>query len=115
MACLPHRCALLVEKGGAHHLAKHRFCQDWFPHSLLRYEGYIGRIYYNKQKASGKTRRTDRPRDEWVQVGVPAIIEDEVFQAVQGRLARHKALAQRNRKYDYLFIGGRAVAGAAVS
>jgi site-specific DNA recombinase len=87
---------------------------DWHAntvHGLLRYEGYIGRMYYNKQKAAGKTRRADRPRDEWVQVGVPAIIEDDVFQAVQGQLARNKALAQRNRKYDYLFVGGRLRCG----
>lgn len=78
---------------------------------LLRYEGYIGRMYYNKQKAAGKTRRTDRPRDEWVQVGIPTIIGDDVFQAVQDQLARNKALAQRNRKYDYLFVGGRLHCG----
>jgi site-specific DNA recombinase len=80
-------------------------------HGLLRYEGYIGRMYYNKQKAAGKTRRTDRPRDEWVPVGVPAIIGDDVFQAVQDQLARNKALAQRNRKYNYLFVGGRLRCG----
>jgi site-specific DNA recombinase len=53
-------------------------------HGLLRYEGYIGRIYYNKQKAAGKTRRTDRPRDEWVPVDVPAIIEAEVSRQQAG-------------------------------
>jgi site-specific DNA recombinase len=80
-------------------------------HKLLRYEGYIGRMYYNKKKAAGKTRRADRPRDEWVEVRVPAIIADEVFQGVQAQLAHNKALAQRNRKYDYLFVGGRLRCG----
>ena len=80
-------------------------------HGLLSYEGYIGRMYYNKQKAAGKTRRADRPRDEWVEVSIPAIIAADVFQAVQAQLARNKALAQRNRKYDYLFIGGRLRCG----
>jgi hypothetical protein len=46
-----------------------------------------------------------------VQVSVPAIIADDVFQAVQDQLMRDKALAQRNRKYDYLFVGGRLHCG----
>ena len=80
-------------------------------HGLLSYEGYIGRMYYNKHKAAGKTRRADRPRNEWIEVSVPAIISDEVFQAVQAQLVRNKALAQRNRKYEYLFLGGRLRCG----
>jgi|SRR5882724_4397626 len=52
-----------------------------------------------------------RLREEWVEVAVPAIIAPEVFAAVQAQLARNKALAQRNRKYDYLLSGGRLRCG----
>lgn len=44
-------------------------------------------------------------------MAVPAIIAPEVFAAVQAQLARNKALAQRNRKYDYLLSGGRLRCG----
>jgi site-specific DNA recombinase len=80
-------------------------------HRLLSNEAYIGRMYYNKHKTTGKNRRADRPRDEWVEVSVPAIISDVEFQAVQAQLVRNKVLAQRNRKYEYLFLAGRLRCG----
>jgi site-specific DNA recombinase len=80
-------------------------------HHILSYEGYTGMAYYNKQKAAGKTRRVDRPREEWVAFAVPPIITLEMFAAAQAQLARNKALAQRNRKYDYLLVGGRLRCG----
>ena len=48
---------------------------------------------------------------EWVAFKVPPIITAEVFTAAQAPLARNKALAQRNRKYDYLLMGGRLRCG----
>jgi site-specific DNA recombinase len=87
---------------------------EWNPatvHAILTYEGYSGRIYYNKRKAAGKTRRVDRPKEEWVEIAVPAIITAAEFQAVQSQLARNKALAQRNRKHEYLLIGARLRCG----
>jgi site-specific DNA recombinase len=87
---------------------------EWNPatvHAMLTYEGYSGRIYYNKQKAAGKTRRVDRPKEEWVEIAIPAIITANEFQAVQNQLAHNKALGQRNRKHEYLLIGARLRCG----
>jgi site-specific DNA recombinase len=56
---------------------------------VLTYEGYIGRLFYNKERANGKTRRTNRPREEWIAVEIPAIISAGDFQAVQAQLARN--------------------------
>jgi site-specific DNA recombinase len=87
---------------------------EWNPatiHALLMNEGYIGRHYYNKRKAAGKTQRADRPKEDWVAIAIPAIVPAEVFHGVQAQLARNKALGQRNRKYEYLFIGGRLRCG----
>jgi site-specific DNA recombinase len=87
---------------------------EWNPstvHTILIYEGYTGRSYYNKRKAAGKTRRVHRPKDDWIEVAVPAIITAELFQTVQAQLARNKATARRNRKYEYLFLGGRLRCG----
>jgi site-specific DNA recombinase len=80
-------------------------------HQILSFEGYIGTLYYDKRKANGKTRRVDRPREEWIAVEIPAIIAADDFQAAHAQPARNKALDQRNRKYDYLFIGGRLRCG----
>src|SRR5262249_16862283 len=87
---------------------------EWNPatvHMILTYEGYIGHIHYNKRKAAGKTRRVERPKEDWVQIAVPPIIPAEAFQAVQLQLERNKGTAQRNGKYEYLFTGGRLRCG----
>src|SRR5262249_9104494 len=70
---------------------------EWNPatvHMILTYEGYIGHIHYNKRKAAGKTRRVERPKEDWVQIAVPPIIPAEAFQAVQLQLERNKGTAQ---------------------
>jgi site-specific DNA recombinase len=83
-------------------------------HTILRNETYIGTMYHNKtQRVAGrkdpsrKTNRKARDRSEWVSVSVPAIIASETFQAVQVQLQQNARLASRNRKYEYLFLGGR--------
>jgi site-specific DNA recombinase len=63
-------------------------------HRLLRNEAYIGRVYYNRRetiKASGaprgarrtKTRYRERPREEWITIPVPTIIDQDTFQRAQ--------------------------------
>ena len=61
---------------------------------LLANEAYIGRVYYNRRetiKVSGaprgarrtKTRYRDRPREEWITIPVPTIIDQDTFQRSQ--------------------------------
>ena len=61
---------------------------------LLHNEAYIGRVYYNRRetiKAPGaargarrtKTRYRERPREEWIPIAVPAIIDQETFDRAQ--------------------------------
>jgi site-specific DNA recombinase len=61
---------------------------------LLRNEAYIGRIYYNRREAINgapshrgarrtKTRYRDRPREEWILIPVPAIIDSDTFERAQ--------------------------------
>jgi site-specific DNA recombinase len=63
-------------------------------HRLLANEAYIGRVYYNRRetiKAPGaprgarrtKTRYRDRPREEWIAIPVPAIIDPDTFERAQ--------------------------------
>ena len=54
---------------------------------LLRNETYVGRAYWNKTEivadphARRGTRQARRPREEWIDIPVPAIIADDVFEA----------------------------------
>jgi site-specific DNA recombinase len=56
---------------------------------LLRNEGYIGRAYYNRtecvsDRRPGKgARQVRRPRDQWIPLAVPAIVDEELFDAAQ--------------------------------
>jgi len=56
---------------------------------LLRNEAYVGRAYYNRtasvsDRRPGKSaRQVRRPRDQWIRITVPAIVDDELFEAAQ--------------------------------
>ena len=63
---------------------------------ILRNEAYIGRIYYNRtetvpqRRHAGKTRQVPRPRDHWIAIAVPAILDEALFEAAQ-RISRDNA------------------------
>jgi site-specific DNA recombinase len=76
-------------------------------HHMLSYEGYIRRAYRGKRQCISQTRRRARLPQEWIVLTIPAMIDEETFQAAQAQLQLNRALAKRNRKYDYLFGGGR--------
>jgi site-specific DNA recombinase len=60
---------------------------------LLRNESYIGTMYYNRyESVEGvgprgaryrKTRQRERPREEWIAIPVPAIIDRDTFERVK--------------------------------
>lgn len=75
---------------------------------ILSYEGYTGRAFWNKRRGQEHARRD---KEEWIEYQIPAIISEETFRAAQIQLAKNKALAKRNRKYEYLFTGGRLRCG----
>ncbi len=61
---------------------------------LLRNQAYVGRVYYNRTElvpaarpGRRPTRQRPRDREEWVQIAVPAIVPDDVFEAAQ-RISR---------------------------
>jgi site-specific DNA recombinase len=47
----------------------------------------------------------DRPRQEWTQIAVPAIVDQDTFARVQQRLADNKRFAARNTKVPSLLQG----------
>ena len=60
---------------------------------LLRNEAYIGTMYYNRHESipgngprgarHRKTRQRERPREEWIAIPVPAIIDRDTFERVK--------------------------------
>jgi site-specific DNA recombinase len=85
---------------------------------LLLNENYIGTLYYGKrQRIAGKGNPDKKthwravPREEWIPISVPPIIDQMTFQAAQVQLARNAQTSRRNRKYEQLFIGERLRCG----
>ena len=71
---------------------------------ILSNETYAGTWYYNKWRREGKVHRR-RPRDKWIPVEVPAIVDRETWEAAQRRKRRNREQARRNRKHFYLLSG----------
>ena len=61
--------------------------------NLLRNEAYIGRIYVNRTEAvpdprpGKRSRQVPRPREDWIAIAVPAIVDEQIFEAA-GRAGR---------------------------
>ena len=86
---------------------------------MLRHKGYIGEAHYGasyavvpekplkneKYKKQKKTSRKLRPKDEWVTIPIPAIIEPDLFEKASKQLKRNFELCKRNRKNEYLLAG----------
>jgi site-specific DNA recombinase len=98
-------------KGGADH---------WYAgvvQHILANEVYAGTWHFGKRaavepKAPKKANRSRvkssrelKPRSEWLSVAVPALVPQELFDAVQERLQRNRAMSTRNSKYPYLLRG----------
>ncbi len=87
--------------------------------TMLRHKGYIGEAHYGasyavvpknplnteKYKKMKKTSRKLRPKEEWITVPIPTIIEPEVFEKTGRQLKTNFALCQRNKKNEYLLAG----------
>ena len=95
---------------------------DWNKSSvarILRQEAYIGKAHYNKSKRVEPKRRTKdtpynrnqrstnvrRPREEWIEIPVPSIVSQELWDAAQVQLSRNTELHSRNVKYQHLLRG----------
>jgi site-specific DNA recombinase len=86
--------------------------------SILHNTAYIGTLYDGKtQRLPGrrnpdkKTRSRRVPRDEWIPIAVPPILDPAMFEAAHAQLQRNKRQARRNRKQEYLLGSGRLRCG----
>src|SRR5581483_3344464 len=85
-------------------------------HRILSDPVYTGTGYHNRYafeaprrprkpgpRSGERTCRRPRPREEWVAVPVPAIIDEQTHQQAAAQLARNAALSFRNNtRHDYL-------------
>lgn len=83
---------------------------------LVRNEAYLGTAYYNKSIATvpetrknndkyrkiKKSSRRARPKEDWIPLKIPRIIEPELFLKVQEKLKENLKFNRRNRKAPYL-------------
>jgi len=87
---------------------------------LLRQSAYKGIAYYNRRQADysgvGQPRRqgqgilrfprhTPRPAEEWIEIRVPPLVDEAMWQAAQERLEMNTRFAQRNSRRTYLLRG----------
>ena len=96
---------------------------SWSPKvivGILSNTAYIGRLYYGKyQHVEPESRRKPinlknprtsvqtTPREQWLEIPVPSIIDQETFDTVQDLIAHSKETNPRRRSRDYLFLHGR--------
>ena len=69
---------------------------------ILRNETYTGVWHYNKWDFTHGRKQKRRSTEEWIAVPVPAIIERDLWEAAQKRLALNKRFAPRNTRWPYL-------------
>ena len=83
----------------------------WSPSTVRRIvvnETYKGTWYYGKtrrQKVNGKFVQRTTPKEEWIAVDVPTIIDTETWERAQEMLTKNKQEAPRNTRRHYLLRG----------
>lgn len=87
--------------------------------TLLKRKAYIGTTFYNrsyavipqkplkerKYKKVKKTSKKFRPKEDWIEIKVPSIINDTLYYKVQKQLMDNYELISRNVKNHYLLSG----------
>jgi site-specific DNA recombinase len=109
-------------QGAVTRTGKHRWDRSviW---GMLRNPAYAGRAVFGKTqiihaqpglnrvaRLQGRTtpravKTVDRPREEWTEIAVPAIVDQETFARVQQRLEDNKRFATRGAKVPSLLQG----------
>lgn len=60
--------------------------------------------------------RNERPKEEWIEVEVPPLVDRETWEAAQELRGQNKIFSRRNKQHDYLLSGLiRCVCGRAMS
>jgi site-specific DNA recombinase len=77
--------------------------------SILNNETYTGCWHYRKRKrvkmSDGRAKLLEQPRDKWIEIKVPAIVDEAIFRAAQQIRERNKREKGKQHKNFYL-LGG---------
>ena len=76
---------------------------------LLRNEAYAGRLYWNRTQTSydpalGRTRATLRAREEWIEIPIPAIIDEATLEAVAATARDNSSYSPRRTEPDTFLL-----------
>ena len=76
---------------------------------MLRNEAYVGRLYWNRTHTSfdaalRRNRQRRRPREEWIEIPIPAIVTDDTFEAVQSAARDNSAFSPRRTDPDSFLL-----------
>src|SRR5690606_22268612 len=83
---------------------------------ILKNEAYVGRFYHNRWDTEGilgnkyrdsdeKVTMKERPRDEWILVPCPPIIDEDVFNHAQRLLSESRRRWAKRSRRKYLLSG----------
>ena len=84
---------------------------------MLSNPTYVGRALYNRHQAlpptTGRksTRNKVRPQEEWIEIAVPAIISEDVFEAAQRVSREHSYFSPRRSQPDQWLLRRLVVCG----
>jgi len=93
---------------------------------ILKQPAYTGRAYYNRTRTChevvGQPRRQGRgarrsptheprSREEWIELQVPPLLSEEVWQRVQEQLSMNQEFAARNSQHHFYLLRGLLVCG----
>ena len=88
-------------------------------HKILKRTAYIGCTHFNKERilpevigtprltGRGKRRAAQtetRPKEEWIEVEVPALVDEAVWNRAQERLKMNQRFAKRNNKRHFYLL-----------
>jgi site-specific DNA recombinase len=78
-------------------------------HRLLRNEAYVGRLYWNRTSnerdpSTGRVRQSRRDRSEWIEIPIPAIVAEDIFDAVQRAASDNAAFSSRRTEPDTFLL-----------
>lgn len=71
---------------------------------LLRDASIAGTFYANRIQRLSRTEVRKRPRSEWKAIPIPAIIDEQTFDAVQRKLDEGRAMATRNNTRHFYLL-----------
>jgi len=94
-------------------------------YTILRNETYAGTAYANKTKGAAppkhpkvkayrtkiKSSKVMRPREEWIAIQVPQIIDRELWEKAQVKLEKNKRSSKRNNKKNKYMLRGLVICG----